>query len=186
MRNNYGVPVLPMDVLSMNERDVTDILREALYEFPVLEVSVDMPEWIGILNSNHYVKKSYVEKIKESAKINIACLDAVAEQIKAGMSTAEIDRIVYDTTIKYHGSFIQEFNMEAIVNAIKRRIYILDLFENIDGDPNELSLFSCIVLANIYWKSNSKMMCIKNMHFGVNNGNTEQVEKIKPFVSYFS
>lgn len=66
MRNNYGVPVLPMDVLSMNERDVTDILREALYEFPVLEVSVDMPEWIGVLNSNHYVKKSYVEKIKES------------------------------------------------------------------------------------------------------------------------
>ncbi len=66
MRNNYGVPVLPMDVLSMNERDVTDILREALYEFPVLEVSVDMPEWIGVLNSNHYVKKSYVKKIKES------------------------------------------------------------------------------------------------------------------------
>lgn len=66
MRNNYGIPVLPMDVLSMNERDVIDILREALYEFPVLEVSVDMPEWIGVLNSNHYVKKSYVEKIKES------------------------------------------------------------------------------------------------------------------------
>ena len=61
-----------------------------------------------------------------------------------------------------------------------------DELKNIDGDPNELSLFSCIVLANIYWKPNSKMMCIKNMHFGVNNGNTEQVEKVKPFVSYFS
>ena len=61
-----------------------------------------------------------------------------------------------------------------------------DELKNIDGDPNELSLFSCIVVANIYWKPNSKMMCIKNMHFGVNNGNTEQVEKIKPFMSYFT
>lgn len=45
------------------------------------------------------------------------------------------------TTIKYHGSFIQEFNMEAIVNAIKRRIYILDLFENIDGEDLYKSQF---------------------------------------------
>lgn len=66
MRNNYGVPVLAIDVLSMNERDVVDILREALYEFPVLEVAIDMPDWIGVLNKEHYVKKCYVEKIKES------------------------------------------------------------------------------------------------------------------------
>lgn len=58
--------------------------------------------------------------------------------------------------------------------------------KNIDGDPNELSLFSCIVLANIYWKPNSKMMCIKNMHFGRDNGNTEKVDNIKPFMTYFS
>ena len=57
---------------------------------------------------------------------------------------------------------------------------------NIDGDPDELSLFSCIVLANIYWKSDCKMLCVKNMHFGIDNGNNEKVENIKPFVSYFS
>lgn len=66
LRNNYNVPVLPMDVISMNEKDTYDILREALYEFPVLEVKVDMPEWIGILKPNHYIKKTYIEKIKES------------------------------------------------------------------------------------------------------------------------
>jgi len=66
MRANYGIPVIPMDVMSINEKDTYDILREALYEFPVLEVKVDMPEWIGILNHNHYIKKAYIEKIKES------------------------------------------------------------------------------------------------------------------------
>jgi len=43
-----------------------------------------------------------IEKIKESCKVNIAVLDEVQDKICAGMSTAEIDKIVYDTTVKYH------------------------------------------------------------------------------------
>lgn len=66
MKEKYKVPVLPMDVINMNEIEVTNILREALYEFPILEVDVDIPEWIGVLKPNHYVKKAYIEKIKES------------------------------------------------------------------------------------------------------------------------
>jgi hypothetical protein len=90
---------------------------------------------------------------------------------------------------KYHLEIIEDqYNIGLGLQKIVKNKSLLteDELKNIDGDPNELSLFSCIVLANIYWKPNSKMMCIKNMHFGVNNGNTEQVEKIKPFVSYFS
>ena len=44
-----------------------------------------------------------IEKIKESAKINIAVLDYVAEHIKAGISTAQIDQWVYDITTKMGG-----------------------------------------------------------------------------------
>ena len=66
LKNNYLVPVLPIDVLSMNEQDSYRILKEALYEFPVLEVKIEMPSWIAILNHNHYLKQTYIEKIKES------------------------------------------------------------------------------------------------------------------------
>ena len=43
-----------------------DILREALYEFPVLEVRINMPEWISILNPDNEIKKEYIKTIKES------------------------------------------------------------------------------------------------------------------------
>ena len=66
LEKEYMVPVLPIDVENMKEQDIIDILREALYEFPVLEVRVDIPEWIGVLNPTHYVKKEYIEKMKES------------------------------------------------------------------------------------------------------------------------
>lgn len=39
-----------------------------------------------------------IEKIRESAKLNTLVLDTVAEKIHAGMSTADIDKIVYDVT----------------------------------------------------------------------------------------
>ena len=66
LRDSYGVPVLPISVENMSERDIYSILREALYEFPVLEVKVDMPEWIACLSPNNWLKKIYIDKIKES------------------------------------------------------------------------------------------------------------------------
>ncbi len=42
-----------------------------------------------------------IAKIKESAKVNVAVLDAVAAVIHEGMPTSEIDRIVAETTASY-------------------------------------------------------------------------------------
>ena len=55
----------------------------------------------------------------------------------------------------------------------------------IDGDPNELSLFACTLISNVIWKKEVKMLSIKNMHIGVDNGNSINVEDIKTFNSYF-
>lgn len=44
-----------------------------------------------------------IEKIKESCKINIAILDYLEKNIKEGMNTAEIDKIVYDMTTDMGG-----------------------------------------------------------------------------------
>ena len=44
-----------------------------------------------------------IEGIKEASKINTLVLDKVSEIIKEGISTLEIDKVVYDTTIKKGG-----------------------------------------------------------------------------------
>lgn len=62
----YNVPVKPINIDAMGEYEAYDILKEALYEFPVLEVEVNMPDWIACLNSKHWLKEMYINKIKES------------------------------------------------------------------------------------------------------------------------
>jgi hypothetical protein len=42
-------------------------------------------------------------------------------------------KIPFITSIKYEGKILKNFNIEAIVRALKRRIYILDSFEGFDG-----------------------------------------------------
>ena len=66
LKDEYNVPVMPISVEAMTEKDMYNILKEALYEFPILEVKVNMPEWIAILNHDHKIKKEYINSIKES------------------------------------------------------------------------------------------------------------------------
>ena len=66
LHDEYNVPVLAINVEMMQERDMLNILKEALYEFPVVEVKINIPDWISILNPDHYVKREYMDKIRES------------------------------------------------------------------------------------------------------------------------
>lgn len=58
-----------------------------------------------------------IQGIKESAKINIAALDAVAAEIHIGMSTDEIDQIVYDIT-KQAGAIPADLNYEGFPKSV--------------------------------------------------------------------
>lgn len=64
----YDIPVLAMSVESMQEDDVFNVLREALYEFPVLEVNVNLPSWVMVLDEEHWLRESYQNAIQETVK----------------------------------------------------------------------------------------------------------------------
>jgi len=65
LSNNYNVPVIPIDIENMNEVDMYNILRTALYEFPVTDVTIKIPEWIHVLDKKNDIKNHYISKIKE-------------------------------------------------------------------------------------------------------------------------
>ena len=57
-----------------------------------------------IVPSHDIIKtKEQIQGIRESSKLNIAVLDYVAENIRIGMSTEEIDRLVHEKTIQMGG-----------------------------------------------------------------------------------
>lgn len=68
LEEKYDIPVLAISVENMQEQDVLNVLREALYEFPVLEVNVNLPSWVMVLKENHWLRESYPEAVKETVQ----------------------------------------------------------------------------------------------------------------------
>lgn len=137
-------------------------------------------EVAGHIVPSHAILKNaeQIEKIKESAKINIAVLDYVAEHIKAGISTAEIDKWVYDITTKM-GGVPAPLNFEgfpksvctSINNEVCHGIPSEDVIIK-DGDIINVDVSTNL---NGYFSDSSRMFCIGN----VSEENRKLVEETK-------
>ena len=137
-------------------------------------------EVAGHIVPSHEILKNaeQIEKIKESAKINIAVLDYVAEHMKAGISTAEIDKWVYDITTKM-GGVPAPLNFEgfpksvctSINNEVCHGIPSEDVIIK-DGDIINVDVSTNL---NGYFSDSSRMFCIGN----VSEENRKLVEETK-------
>lgn len=107
-----------------------------------------------------------IEKIKESCAINIAVLDYVGEHIKAGMSTAEIDQMVYDETTK-RGGVPAPLGYEGFPKSVCTSIND----EVCHGIPDEEIILQDGDIINVdvstiyhgYFSDSSRMFCIGNV-----------------------
>ena len=63
----YDVAVKPINCLELTEQDISDILSEMLYEFPVKEVKIKLPMWITALDPDHWLQKMMYSSILNSA-----------------------------------------------------------------------------------------------------------------------
>ena len=104
--------------------------------------------------------------IKESAKINIAVLDYVAENIREGMSTEEIDRLVYTKTTEM-GGIPAPLNYEGFPKSVCTSIN-----EQVcHGIPSEHDILKDGDIVNVdvstilngYYSDSSRMFCIGNV-----------------------
>lgn len=80
-----------------------------------------------ILRNNHVFMENYV----------VCCVsDYVEFRMERLRKEGMEGKLVFQTplTLKYQNEFLQEFQMEPILNAVKRRIQILDYFEQIQDD----------------------------------------------------
>ncbi|HHX80873.1 MAG TPA: stage IV sporulation protein A [Acholeplasmataceae bacterium] len=59
----YEVGVIPVDVMNMTDSDIDRILKEALNEFDISKLDIRIPNWLSVLDDEHYVKKEFNDVI---------------------------------------------------------------------------------------------------------------------------
>lgn len=104
-----------------------------------------------------------IEGIKASSQINIAVLDYVAEHIRAGMSTEEIDQLVYNKT-KELGGIPAPLNYEGFPKSVCTSINDVVCHgipsEDVILQEGDIINVDVSTIYNGYFSDSSRMFCI--------------------------
>lgn len=119
----------------------------------------------GHLVPSHKLIKTeaQIAEIRKSAEINVKILDYVAEHIKEGISTAEIDKWVYDITTK-EGAIPAPLGYEgfpkSVCTSINNQVCHGIPSEDIILEEGDIINVDVSTILNGYYSDSSRMFCI--------------------------
>lgn len=97
LEEKYSTPVIPVNCLELDEQEISNILRQVLYAFPVKEINIRMPKWITSLDKNHWLKSSVISAIRTAAENirHIRDMSKLTENLLSGeyISSTDISEI---------------------------------------------------------------------------------------------
>ena len=164
LEEKYDVPIVPLNVLAMDEEDIENVMETVLYDFPLNEIRINLPKWVEGLEGNHWIKNNIISTLKQSI-VEIGKLRDV-DNIVQGFSELEF---LEDTEVD---------NVELGEGVISIDLTAKqDLFYNvleeksgfkIDGDHQLLNLVTKLSrVKNEYDKIESALYDAKTKGYGV-------------------
>ncbi|MBQ9673602.1 MAG: methionyl aminopeptidase [Ruminococcus sp.] len=104
-----------------------------------------------------------IEKIKESCKINVAVLDYIEQNIHEGMTTAEINKIVYEMTTDM-GGIPAPLNYEgypySVCTSLNNQVCHGFPSDKVVLKSGDIVNVDCSSILNGYFSDSSRMFCI--------------------------
>src|SRR5699024_5949678 len=145
------IPVLAMSIESMTEHDVYNVMRESLYEFPVLEVNVNLPSWVMVLKEDHWLRENYQEAIHETVK-NIKRLRDVNDIVgdfsqydyisKANLAHMELGEGIAEIDLHAPDYLYDQVLKEIVGEEIRGKDHLLELMQDFAQDRKSTRLNS--------------------------------------------
>lgn len=67
LAGRYGVPVMAMNVKEMEVDDIQGMFEQVLFQFPLREIQISVPDWLSALDEGHWLAKHVLEGVREGA-----------------------------------------------------------------------------------------------------------------------
>ena len=68
LSEKYGTEVMAVNCTELDEEDIRGIMTNLLYSFPIKEIGIEMPAWVGSLGRGHWLKEAVFSHIREAAE----------------------------------------------------------------------------------------------------------------------
>ena len=135
----YGVPVLAIDVLKLNQNNIDDIFEKILLEFPIKSLKVKMPQWMQALPYSHPIIQNVIAEIK---------LDKLIKLMSLSLTVRTLNQLLF-----HQLKWVKE---KFILKSLQNRAFSIEFFLN----NAELT---CPMISNLSHILNNLLMQKLNM-----------------------
>lgn len=66
LEEKYGMPILCMNCQQLTKKDIASIMENVLFEFPMEELAVEMPNWMDTLENDHWLMQEIYDHVRAS------------------------------------------------------------------------------------------------------------------------
>lgn len=146
----YDIPVMALSAATMGEEEVTGVLREVLFEFPVHEVNVNLPSWVMVLNERHWLRSSFENAVRETVKDirRLRDVDRVVNQFmnydfiaRAGLSGMNMGQGVAEIDLYAPDELYDRVLTEIVGTEIRGKDHLLQLMQEFAHAKREYDRF---------------------------------------------
>ncbi len=134
----YQVPVLNINVESLNEREILDILKEALYEFKVNSFDIKLPSWLFVLDKDNMYKKSIMDNIKDSTMkvLKVRDVDGITSSLNnpyiknTTISNLDTKNALVEIKINIKDEVYDDVLKSYVGDSLNNKTKMLEIFKN--------------------------------------------------------
>ena len=176
IENRYGVSAMALNCLQMNEKDIKNILERILFEFPVVEIEMNTPGWIDILEDEHPIKQYIIEisreildkliRIKDVENVRMMRPEEYIENIelKAINLSSGVVKISYEIDEGYYYQVLTELTG----NEINNEYELIRLVKELSSMKTD------------YEKVNNAICSVKQKGYGIVTPSREEITLENP------
>ncbi len=146
LAEKYDIPVIALSVAMMDEEDIIGVLREALYEFPVHEVNVNLPSWVMVLDDKHWLRQEFEQSVRETVKDirRLRDVDRVVGNFveydfieKASLADMDLGKGLADIDLYAPDHLYDQVLMEVVGVEIQGKDHLLQLMQEFSEAKRE-------------------------------------------------
>jgi stage IV sporulation protein A len=177
LEKQYDIPVIASSVATMTEEEIYGCLREALYEFPVHEVNVNLPSWVMVLDETHWLRASFEKSVRETVK-DIRRLRDVNRVVglfgnydfieRAGLSGMNMGQGVAEIDLYAPDELYDNILMEVVGTEIRGKDHLLQLMVEFTHAKRQYDRFS------------ESLEMVKNTGYGIAAPSLEEMTLDEP------
>ena len=176
LAETYGHAVLPLNCTTMTVETLDKLLQTLLYEFPIREIAVQMPAWVTMLESGHWLQSAVYTSMLDFAASVHRMADLAGKRPQLGCE--------YITAASLTGMDLASGSV-SITAAVAPDIFYKILGEQTGLDiVDEASLLPCVVslarAKRAYDKIKSALDQVEATGYGIVMPGAEELKLEKP------